>query len=285
MTEEKGDNRHPASLRFEANGISFHYLDWGEGSPRHLVLLHGLSSQAHTWDQFAEETSGSFRVIAPDLRGHGESSHAEDGYTLNRFARDVKALVRHLNLPAFDLVGHSLGAMIAVRFTAEHPALVNRLVLVDGGPGLDADAAREGSTDSFVRPLGFDSQKEAKAWYRERSPTRSEEWLEQRVKYGVKRNWAGKWVFRHDPELYWLLEGGSSEFRQEEQRLWDMLAAVPCPVLVLRGQDSPLLSTEAARRMANAASNATLVEIPGAGHSIPSDAPERFRDAVLKFLE
>ena len=284
MTTGKGEKLHPDSLRFEANGITFHYLDWGEGSPRHLMLLHGLGSQAHTWDQFASEASDSFRVIAPDLRGHGESGHAEDGYTLDRFAADVKAIARHLNLHAFELVGHSLGALIAMRFTAEHPALVKHLVLVDGGPGLDVEAAREGSTDSFVRPLGFDTEEEAKVWYRERNSTRSDWWVEERVNYSMKQNWAGKWVFRHDPELYWVLEDASIQAQEEQQRNWDALANIVCPVLILWGQESTLLSPETARRIADTAPHATLVEIAAAGHSIPSDAPEQFKDAVLGFL-
>ncbi|MEE8443413.1 MAG: alpha/beta hydrolase [Dehalococcoidia bacterium] len=285
MTQERTNSRQrPASQQFDANGINIHYLDWGEGSPRHLVLLHGLTSHAHTWDYFAKEASDSFRVVAPDLRGHGESGYAEDGYTLGRFGEDVRALVRYLNLPTFDLVGHSLGALIAIRFTAENPELVNRLVLVDGGPGLDSGSAREGARGSFVRPLGFETIEEAKAWHRERNPNRSDEMLEQRVKYGMKQNWAGWWVLRHDPELYWLLEDGSSGFRQEEQALWEMLGNIPCPVLVLRGQESLLLSSKGAQRMAEATPNAKLVEIPGAGHSIPSDAPDLFKDAVLEFL-
>ena len=152
------------------------------------------------------------------------------------------------------------------------------------GQGWTSEAAREGSTDNFVRPLGFDTREEAKGWYRERYPTRSDDWLEQRVEHGMKQNWADKWVFRHDPELYWLLEGGSPGFQEGEQQIWDMLAAITCPVLLLRGQESTLLSPEAARRIADTAPNARLVEIPDAGHSIQSDAPEQFRDAVLEFL-
>ena len=284
MTEKPSSPPRPMSLRLEASGIPLHYLDWGEGSPRHLVLLHGLGSQAHTWDQFSDEVSDSFRVVVPDLRGHGESGHTGDGYALDRFAADVKAVTRHLNLSTFDLVGHSLGALIAIWFAAEHPELVNHLVLVDGGPGLDIEAAREGSIDSFVRPLGFDTREEAKGWYQERYPIRSDEWLEQRVEHGMKQNWADKWVFRHDPELYWLLEGGSPGFQEGERQTWDMLAAITCPVLLLRGKESTLLSPEAARRIADMAPNARLVEIPDAGHSIQSDAPEQFRDAVVEFL-
>ncbi len=284
MTRQRANVQQPHSLRFEANGINIHYLDWGEGSPRHVVLLHGLGGQGHSWDQFAQDVCESLRVVAPDLRGHGESGHAADGYTLDRFAADVKALGRHLNLPVFDLVGHSLGALVAIWFAAQHPARVNRLVLVDGGPGLDLELARQGSADRFARPLGFDTAEEAKEWHRERNLTRTDEWLEQRVKFGMVRNWAGKWVFRHDPELYWVLGRSPKQMQEQEQKTWEMLASIRCPVLLLRGAESPLLSLETARRIASAAPNVTLLEIPGAGHSIPADAPVAFRDATMKFL-
>ena len=276
--------RPPMSLRFEANGISVHYLDWGEGSPKHVVLLHGLGGQGHSWDQFAQEMRESLRVVAPDLRGHGESGHAADGYTLDKFSADVKALTRHLNLPSFDLVGHSLGALIAIWFAAQYPGLVNRLVLVDGGPGLDLDLVRQRSTERFARPLGFDSSEEAKEWQRGQYPTRSDEWLKQRVEHGMILNWAGKWVFRHDPELYWVFGRSNQQLQEQEQQTWEKLAAIQCPVLLLRGQVSPLLSLEVARRIASAVHNGTLLEIPGAGHDIPSDAPKAFRNAVVKFL-
>ncbi|MFH1140797.1 MAG: alpha/beta hydrolase [Chloroflexota bacterium] len=284
MVQERLNIQRPLSLRFEANGINIHYLDWGEGSPRHVVLLHGLGGQGHSWDQFAQDVRQSLRVVAPDLRGHGESGHATDGYTLDKFAADVKSLGRHLNLPVFDLVGHSLGALVAIWFAAQQPALVNRLVLVDGGPGLNRELARQGSADRFARPLGFDTADEAKEWHRERYPTRSDGWLEQRVKFGMVQNWAGKWVFRHDPELYWVLDRSPQQLQEQEQKTWEMLAAIRCPVLLLRGEESTLLSPEAARRIASAAPNVTLLEIRGAGHSIPADAPEAFRDAVMKFL-
>jgi esterase len=272
------------SLHFEANGINIHYLDWGEGSPIHVVLLHGLGGQAHAWDKFAEVVRESVRVVAPDLRGHGESGHAPDGYALDKFAVDVKALGRHLNLPVFDLVGHSLGALAAIWFAAQYPAMINRLVLVDGGPGLDFEAARQGSVDRFASPLGFDTAEEAQEWHRERYPARSDEWLEQRVKYSMLENWAGKWVFRHDPELYWVLDRSLQQLQKQEQQTWEKLAAIRCPVLLLRGEESTLLSLEAARHIASAAPNVTLLEIPGAGHSIPADAPDAFRDATLEFL-
>ena len=274
----------PLSLHMMTSGINIHYLDWREGAPRHLILIHGLGSQSHTWDHFAGEVSHLFRVIVPDLRGHGKSGHAQDGYKLESFSMDLKALTRHLNLSKFDLVGHSLGALIAIRFAWEYPDLVNRLVLVDAGPDLDAQAAKSGgAAASFVRPVGFQTEDEAKSWYRARNPNDTEEKLSRRVEYGMKKNWADRWVFRHDPDLYWILEGGDQR-SNEYECLWEMLAAIPCPVLVVRGEQSPLLLSEVANEVAHRAANGRLIEITGAGHSVHADAPDLFREAVVEFL-
>ncbi len=286
MTAENNSYRtRPISHSFEANGLKHSFQDWGEGSPRHLVMLHGLQSQSHTFDGFATQVRDDFRVVAPDLRGHGETDHAVDGYLLERFVADLRALVRHLNLPSLSLVGHSLGSFIAIRFAADYPELVDRLVLEDGGPGLDFETARDGSTESFVKPLGFDTIEDAKAWLRERNPNDSDERLERRVAHTMKQNWAEKWVIRHDHELYWLLAEGSRGLHEQVQELWDMLASITCPVLLVRGGESPLLSSEAAQRIVDATGNGTLVEIPNAGHSVHSEKPDEFRQAVVTFLK
>ena len=276
------------SHRFEAGDVTIRYLDWGEGSSSHLILLHGLGSQAHTWDEFGNELSSSFRVVAPDLRGHGESDHSEEGYAPARFHEDVKALARSLNIPSFDLVGHSLGALIAIGFAAEHPDLVNRLVLEDGGPGMDTDAARGGSIGNFTRPLAFDTLESAISWLQAQNPllsSRSDEEMEQMAKHRMKENWAGRWIFRHDPELYWILDNAPGWSQEESEQAWEQTASISCPTLVLRGKESELLSSDAAARIADAIPNATLVEVPGAGHSIHSETPERFLEIVRDFLE
>ena len=276
------------SHRFEAGDVTIRYLDWGEGSSSHLILLHGLGSQAHTWDEFGNELSSSFRVVAPDLRGHGESDHSEEGYAPARFHEDVKALARSLNIPSFDMVGHSLGALIAIGFAAEHPDLVNRLVLEDGGPGMDTDAARGGSIGNFTRPLAFDTLESAISWLQAQNPllsSRTDEEMEQMAKHRMKENWAGRWIFRHDPELYWILDNAPGWSQEESEQAWEQTASISCPTLVLRGKESELLSSDAAARIADAIPNATLVEVPGAGHSIHSETPERFLEIVRDFLE
>ncbi|MBI4203367.1 MAG: alpha/beta hydrolase [Chloroflexi bacterium] len=284
MTEQPNAfRRRTISQHVEANGLRLHYLDWGEGPSSQLILLHGLGSQAHVWDAFAEEAHSSHRILALDLRGHGDSSHAADGYTLERFAADVKAVARHMNVRSFHLLGHSLGALVAIRFAAENPGMVRKLVLEDGGPGLDLEQARSGSEESFRRPVGLDTEADAMVWLQAVHPHATEEALKLRFTYGMRQNWADKWIPRADHELYWLL-AGSSKVAEETEALWGQLQDLRCPALLLRGQDSTLLSQEAAQRIVEEVPQGRLEEVPGAGHSIHTDQPALFRDAVLAFL-
>jgi len=129
----------PMSHHFEVNGLRLHYLDWGEGPSQNLFLLHALTFNAHNWDDFAKDVSNRYRVVSIDFRGHGESGHATDGYSLEKYAADVQAVARHLNVRTFHLAGHSLGALVGIRLAATQPKLVSKLVLVDGGPGINVE--------------------------------------------------------------------------------------------------------------------------------------------------
>ena len=277
---------NPVSLHFQTDETLLHFLDWGEGSSRDLILLHGLGGYAHNWDGFATVAAEDFRVVVPDLRGHGESEHSRDGYTLDSFTSDIKALARYLNLTTINLIGSAMGGVIATQFAMENPALVNRLILADGCLGLDAETPTHRFASRYSCPLGFDTRDEAKAWLQHNLIGFSDGWLEQSLKYGMKLNWAGKWVFREDPELYWVMHAGSQNPQVAWQQFWETsLSMVMCPVLIMPGRESDLLSPEAGLRMVNLAKNATLTNISASttsGHNIALF--EQFHDAVLEFM-
>ncbi len=273
----------PMSHHVEANGLRLHYLDWGEGPSQNLFLLHGLSDSARTWDDFAKEASAGYRVVAVDLRGHGESGHATDGYTLDKFAADVLAVARGLNVRTFHLVGHSLGALVGIHLAATQPRAVTRLALVDGGPGINVAPARQYLLPGFSRPMGFATEDEAKAWLKQTYSAEPEEVALRRFQYDMQKNWAGRWVLRQDPELWWFI-GDEEGFRKRTDELWALLPQVQCPTLFLHGRQSRVASEEAAQRIVAALPKGRLVDIPGARHNIHSDQPALFKEALLGFL-
>lgn len=263
------------------NGLRLHYLDWGGPSQRVLLLLHGITGNCHVWDPFAVRWREQFRIFSLDQRGHGDSDHAREGYPVTAFAEDVAAFARALGLERFDLAGISLGARNALPLAAQHPELVRRLVLVDCGPEVGREGARGTASRVGQRPIGFRDADEAAAYFRELNPNWPADYVERLVTHGLRRNWANKLVWKHDPELVWItLSAG----KREVPFLWEECARIACPTLILRGEQSTVLTPDILDRMLAVMPRAEAVVIPNAGHSIHADQPEAFERAVLSFL-
>ena len=113
----------------EVNGVRLHYLVAGEGDA--VVLLHGFAENSHMWLPLMKELAKTHRVIAPDLRGFGQSDKPAEGYTKTAMAQDIHALVQSLKLPSIKLVGHDIGLMVAYAYAAQYPTEVSRIVLMD----------------------------------------------------------------------------------------------------------------------------------------------------------
>jgi len=119
----------PQSRFADVHGVRLHYLVVGEGDP--VVLLHGYAQTSHMWRPLMTELARTHTVIAPDLRGIGQSSIPADGYTKAVMAQDIHALVHSLGSPRIRLVGHDIGLMVAYAYAAQYPSEVDRIVLMD----------------------------------------------------------------------------------------------------------------------------------------------------------
>ena len=115
-----------------ANGIRQHYLDAGEGPP--IIVLHGFPETSFAWRYQIPVLSTRYRVIAPDLRGYGETDKPATGYDKRNMARDIFELARSLGIETFAPVGHDRGARVATRLAKDHPQIVDRLVVMDNLP-------------------------------------------------------------------------------------------------------------------------------------------------------
>jgi pimeloyl-ACP methyl ester carboxylesterase len=121
---------HAPQSRFaDVHGLRLHYLTAGLGDP--VVLLHGYAQTSHMWRPLMTELARTHTVIAPDLRGIGQSSIPADGYTKAVMAQDIHALVLSLGDPRIRLVGHDIGLMVAYAYAAQYPSEVDRIVLMD----------------------------------------------------------------------------------------------------------------------------------------------------------
>lgn len=145
MTIEKNHTSQiaPASVpaRFKnenlkANGVNIHYVVGGEGEP--LVLLHGFAENWYVWNRLLPELSKHFTIIAPDMRGIGESDKPATGYDKKTMAADIHEMVKKLGYKNIKLVGHDIGLMVAYAYAAQYPNEVKKVALMDAMlPGIE----------------------------------------------------------------------------------------------------------------------------------------------------
>ncbi|HXW23415.1 MAG TPA: alpha/beta hydrolase, partial [Xanthobacteraceae bacterium] len=140
------DTAGPTSRVYFSQRLRLHYVDWGNGGAPPLILLHGGQDHCRSWDWVAQRLRREWHVIAPDLRGHGDSEWSATGsYTMAGYIYDLAQLIDQQRLAPVTIVAHSLGGNIALRYTGIYPEKVKALVAIEGlGPSPKALAERAG---------------------------------------------------------------------------------------------------------------------------------------------
>jgi pimeloyl-ACP methyl ester carboxylesterase len=263
-------------------GLTFHYVTWGPESAPPIVLLHGLTSHARSWDALGLELSANRHVIALDQRGHGDSDRAPDGdYRVATMAGDVAGFVDALGLERFELLGLSMGGRVGIAYAGGHAARIERLCIVDIGPEIHLPGMERIRQMMAASPERIGSEEEAIEYVRRANPRAPEAGLRDRVRHGLRLLPDGGLEWKYDKALRDMMRHGG---RRETIDLWEPLRRITAPTLLVRGADSDVLSIDVAKRMLDALPDGRLVEIPGAGHPVPLDQPEAFARAVRAFL-
>ena len=141
----------PTEAWVELGDINMRYLDWGGDRPP-VMALHGLASSAHWYDIVAPLLRNDFRIVAPDQRGHGQTTQAPSGYDWATLSKDVSGLMDHLGIPQAAVLGHSWGGHVASGLAAYAPERVSRVVMIDGG-FLDGHLWPTGTWEEFSETL------------------------------------------------------------------------------------------------------------------------------------
>lgn len=255
-----------------ANGLRFHYVQWGtQGTP--VVCLHGTTINAFSFQAIADGLAADHRVYAYDLRGRGDSDKPTTGYSAPLHAADLAALLESLGLEHPAIIGHSLGAFIALYFAAHYPDRVSKLVLIDAGAPLPWSRPQDQPawlTAAFNRlgttvPSADEYIARLKA-----APFIGPYWNDYfalAYQHDLRVNADGSVVakaYREAP-----LEDGR---RYDEGRPEDQWAMVQAPTLLMRAgeglfSDTDQLMTEAGAQAARRAiNNCTFVNYPALNH-------------------
>ena len=252
--------------------LNLHYLEWGQAGAPPVIMVHGLSGNAHAFDNLAPHFLPMYHVIAVDVRGRGDSDWAGDAdYSNDAYVADLEGLRQALGFERISLVGTSLGGRISMTYAGAYPDRVERTVLNDIGPQIDPRGGDRIAVSTREAVTSFASMDEVLAWHAQQRPgfnLLSD--TEQRVTAGhaVKPQPGGGYTWKMDPAVR------TDPRRPDPETSWTLARRIPGPVLLVRGGDSDLLSLETAQRMVREMQDCRMVEVPGVGHAPTLSEPE-----------
>ncbi|MDE2687376.1 MAG: alpha/beta hydrolase [Chloroflexota bacterium] len=273
----------PQDKFVDANGLRFHYLEWGNPDNPPMLLLHGFAQTCHSWDFVALGFSDDYHVIVLDQRGHGDSDWAPDGdYSPETQQKDISAVVDALGLEGFVLMGLSMGGRNSFTYAANNPGKVKALVIVDAAP----QNMTQG-TDNIRNFVQQDDELESVDAFVDRvlqfNPRRDRQQVRGSILHNLKELPNGNWTWKYDRALRRPGRRMGSD-PDTEQRLWGYIRSLQCPTLLVRGGASDIVALDTADRMHQAIPNSRLATIEGAGHLVMGDSPSGFQNAVTEFI-
>jgi pimeloyl-ACP methyl ester carboxylesterase len=281
----------PISQFYYSHRLKLHFWDWGENGKPNLILVHGNRDHARSWDTVAEALRPDFRVLALDLRGHGDSSWAPGAaYTVPEFVLDLSALIDIVGQGPINLIGHSLGGAIVLQYAGVYPERVRKLVDIEG----------------FALPplkvTPHEAPKRLRAWIEKirelevQTPHRYPNIEAAMARMHKVDHYLNEATARHlamfgsnwnpDGTLLWKFDRYVRAFAphsynmEDTQEIW---RRITCPVLLFRGLDSWAEDPENDGRT-RAIRDCNLINVPKAGHWVHHDQPAIFIEAARKFL-
>ena len=274
------EENEPVDRWVRANGMNFHLLEWGDPGKPGVLMLHGASQQAHSWDFISLGLSSEYHVLVLDQRGHGDSDWAPEGdYSIEAAQGDLDEIVDALGLSDFNLMGHSMGGRNSFVWASRHPGMLRSLTIVDTGP----ETVPRGS-DRIRRfrelPDNLDTFEEFADRVQEYTG-RSREQVLGALKYSIRQGADGKWTWKYDKVMR---QSGRTESYWTPEQLWDCVKRIDCPTLVTRGDRSDIFAAETMDRMCEDIADCTCVTIANAGHLVQGDNPVDFLAAARAHL-
>jgi len=285
----------PTSHFYFSQRLRLHYVDWGNHGAPHLLLIHGGRDHCRNWDWVAERLMDRYHIVAPDLRGHGDSAWAVGGnYSEINYIYDIAQLVHQKQMAPVTIIAHSLGGSIGLLYSGLFPDTVEKIVAIEGlGPSPQMmERMRSMPIEERMRswikmrressgrvPRKYATLEDAVARMREENTHLDEDQAWHLTIHGAVQNEDGTYSWKFDNFV--RMGGGVGGLSTNDQhQIWSCITA---PVLLVRGMES-WASDPIADGRAKHFKNARLANIEGAGHWSHHDKLDVFMGHVDSFL-
>lgn len=288
------DTSGPTSRIYFSQRLRLHYVDWGNPEAPPLLLLHGGRDHCRNWDWVAAALRRDWHILAPDLRGHGDSQWSLSGnYTIAGYVYDLAQLIHQQELAPVTIIAHSLGGMIALRYAGIYPDEIRRLVAIEGlgaSPRRRRERARapiaermqnwitEQRSLSGRLPRRYPTLEAALKRMQEANAHLSPEQARHLTTHGVNQNEDGTYSWKFDN--YVRAAPPYDMTSAEISELWERII---CPTLLVYGRES-WASNPLEDGRARHFQDARVVSFEGAGHWVHHDRLDAFLELVRGFL-
>jgi len=284
----------PTSRIFFSQRLRLHYVDWGNATAAPLLLVHGGRDHCRNWDWVAAELRQEWHIIAPDLRGHGDSGWSQDGsYTMAGYLYDLAQLVHQQRLAPVTIIAHSLGGNIALRYAGLFPENVARILAIEGlgasprtvkqrlekgFPAILRDWISEQRALSGRLPKRYASIEEALRRMQDVNRHLSPEQARHLTQHGVNQNEDGTYSWKFDNYVRsWPPYDMTAA---DVELLWSQIR---CPTLLVYGSESPASNPARDGRLRDFR-RAEVITVERAGHWVHHDRLAEFLELARRFL-
>ncbi len=254
--------------------MRLHVHEWGAAAAPPLLCLHGVTSHGARYRRLAAERLTDYRVLAPDLRGHGLSDW-EPPWNLGTHVDDLLETMDALHLERVDVVGHSFGGRLALELAARRPERVHRAILLDPAVWVPPPVALE-RAEAHRTDESFASVADAVEARLADNPTAPRAFVEQELPEHIRLDTDGRWRFRYSRAAVVAAYG--------EMAKPPPLDRVQTPVLLIRAAAADVVPKPLAEIVRETLPDCEVVTVPG-GHIVMWDAFAETADAILAFLE
>lgn len=247
------------------------FKEFGSGKP--MIILHGLFGSSDNWFTIGKKLSETYHVFLPDLRNHGDSIHSDE-FNYEVMANDLLEFIEDHVIKNPDIIGHSMGGKVAMRFALDHPNLFSKLVVVDIAP--KAYRSRHDKLLEYMSALDLTHVKNRQD---------ADRLLKESVSGMAERQFLLKNIKRHEQGYQWKIN--LRAIGENMERITEEISSdgkVEKPALFIRGGKSDYILPEDYPAIHALFTNAKVIEIAKAGHWIHADQPEDFQQALVGFL-
>lgn len=263
-------------------GMQFHFLEWGHAKLPPVVCLHGGGQTAYMYEELGAALGRDHHVLAPDLPGHGDSDTLPDLISRQAVAETIPALSAQMGIERAVLVGASFGGLVSITLGAAQPAFVEAIALIDVGHQLEEEGVQR-IMEFMGKHESFGSLEEAAEAIREYLPHRRNV-TSERLTRNLRKRDDGRWVWKHRMRSAQQMQARGN-WRDILTGLDDDARKLACPVLVLRGAKSDVLSDQGAGEIASIIPDARVATVADAGHLAAGDNPESTVQLIGGFLK